>query len=154
MKVVGVVIVCIVPVLISCGGAQPPAETPPSSAAPVAGVPWKDMNREQRLDHMKKVVFPRMKSEFSDFDPKFASMTCATCHGDGAKDGSFKMPNPQLPKLSAAGGFQKHMEKTPAITQFMMGKVLPDMASLLAEQPYDMKTKQGFACADCHTVEP
>ncbi len=142
----------------ACGGSQgssAPA-APPSSqgatAAPATSVAWKDMNHEQRLDYMKKSVLPKMKDEFVAFDAKrYAEMNCATCHGDGAKDGTFKMPNPKLPKLPAdESGFKKLMEQKPEATKFMGGKVVPDMASLLGEAPYDQQTHQGFGCFECH----
>jgi len=151
-------------VVVSCGGAQPEAQTAPPAAtgtaapsapaAPPAGAAaWKDMNHEQRLAYMKSTVFPKMKDEFTGADAqRFADMNCATCHGAGAKDGSFKMPNPDLPKLNPAGGFAEHRQKAPKMVDFMMQKVVPDMASLLSEQPYDPKTHQGFGCGECHTM--
>ena len=43
-----------------------------------------------------------MKKVFQAYDAKaYAKFTCATCHGDGATDGKFKMPNAKLPKLPA-----------------------------------------------------
>src|SRR5689334_749712 len=80
----------------SCGAPQspPPTAQPPAASASAARSPapspgavaWKDMNREQRLDYMKKVVYPKMKDEFINYDAKrYADMTCLTCHGDGAK---------------------------------------------------------------------
>jgi hypothetical protein len=147
--------------LISCGGSQPAATAPatgatpaPSAAAPTGSAPaWKDMNREQRIDYMKHAVLPKMKDDFVGADAKrYADMNCATCHGDGAKDGSFKMPNPKLPKLPAdEAGFKKLSETKPDIMKFMGGKVVPEMASLVGEQPFDMKTHQGFGCFECHT---
>jgi hypothetical protein len=147
--------------LTSCGGSQPPATAPaggtppaPSAAAPAGPAPaWKDMNHEQRIDYMKRVVLPKMKDEFVAYDAKrYAEMNCATCHGDGAKDGTFKMPNPKLPKLPAdEAGFKKLSEAKPEAMKFMGTKVVPDMANLLGEQPFDMKTHQGFGCFECHT---
>jgi hypothetical protein len=134
-----------------------PAASDTSAAAPatsVAKLVWKDMNDDQKREHMKTNVLPKMKESFSGFDAKkFGGMNCATCHGDGAKDGKFKMPNAKLPKLNAANGFKKHMDKKPEITKFMMEKVVPDMAKLLDEQPYDPKTNSGFGCKDCHQVD-
>jgi cytochrome c553 len=168
---------CLLPAL-SCGGAAPPAEPAPAPAAeaptepagssaeaapaatavaetaPAASVAWKDMTKDQRIEHMKNVVLPKMKESFAAFDAKhFGNMNCATCHGDGAKDGTFKMPSPKLPKLSVANGFKKHMDHAPEVTKFMMSKVLPEMAALLDAQPYDAKTNQGFGCAGCHELE-
>jgi hypothetical protein len=147
--------------LASCGGSQPPAtapagEAPPASsaAAPAGPAPaWKDMNREQRLDYMKRTVLPKMKDNFVGFDAKrYADMNCATCHGDGAKDGSFKMPNPKLPKLPAdEAGFKKLSESKPDAMKFMGSKVVPETASMLGQPPFDMKTHQGFGCFGCHT---
>jgi hypothetical protein len=114
--------------------------------------PWKDMNHDERLAYMKKTVFPRMKAEFAAFDVKdFGEMNCATCHGDGAKDKTFKMPNPKLPKLPGSEeGFKKLSEEHPDVTRFMMTKVVPLMASFLGEEPYDPKLHRGFGCFRCH----
>jgi hypothetical protein len=144
---------------LACGGAQPQAGGPPppsSVEAPVTaapGVAWKDMNHAQRMDYMKKAVFPKMKDEFIGYDAKrYSEMNCLTCHGDGAKDGSFKMPNPKLPKLPAdEAGFKKLGEQKPEAVKFMGGKVVPDMAKLLGEEPFNMQTHQGFGCFECHT---
>lgn len=102
---------------------------------------------------MKSTVMPKMKDEFSAFDAKrFGEMNCKTCHGDGAADGSFKMPNAKLPPVPATKeGFEKLMKKKPEICKFMMEKVTPDMAGLLGEPAYDPKTQQGFGCHGCHT---
>ena len=107
------------------------------------------------MEHMKTVVMPRMKEVFAPFEPpEFANMKCGACHGEGAKNGSFKMPNPKLPKLSYTDGFKKHMDKKPEATKFMMEKVVPEMASLLGMQPYDPATKKGLGCGACHLVGP
>jgi hypothetical protein len=111
------------------------------------------MNHDQRMGFMKQTVFPKMKDDFTGYDAKhYADMNCKTCHGDGATDGSFKMPNAKLPPVPATpDGFKKLLAKKPAACKFMMEKVVPDMASLLSEQPFDMKTMQGFGCHGCHT---
>ena len=111
------------------------------------------MNHDQKLAFMKSTVMPKMKDEFSAFDAKrFGEMNCKTCHGDGAADGSFKMPNAKLPPVPATKeGFEKLMKKKPEICKFMMEKVTPDMAGLLGEPAYDPKTQQGFGCHGCHT---
>jgi hypothetical protein len=156
--------------LLACGGAptQPPgaaAEAPgaaPAAAAepageaplPAGGIAWQDMNRDQRIAYMKTTVVPEMGRTFSAFDPKyFPKINCATCHGEGAKKNDFEMPTASLPKLSAAGSFEKHKQSAPEMTEFMLQKVVPQMSALLGEQPYDPATKKGFGCFDCHMPE-
>jgi mono/diheme cytochrome c family protein len=102
---------------------------------------------------MKTVVYPKMKEEFIGYDAKrYGEMTCITCHGDGAKDGSFKMPNPKLPKLPGdEAGFKALAAKMPAAAKFMGTHVVPAMAKMLGEAPYDPQTQKGFGCFECHT---
>ena len=145
--------------------APPPAEAAPPAAPPAAPeaatppaaptIDWAGMSHEQKLEHMKTVVMPKMKELFVAFDAKeFGNMKCPTCHGDGAKNQTFKMPNPKLPKLSYTDHFKKHMDKKPEETKFMMEKVVPEMAALLGMQPFDPKTNKGLGCANCHIVGP
>jgi hypothetical protein len=102
---------------------------------------------------MKSAVMPKMGAQFHDFDAKtFAEPRCALCHGAGAKDRTFKMPNPGLPKLPATPeGFKKLHDEHPQVVEFMSKQVVPTMASLLGEPPYDPKTHKGFGCFGCHT---
>ncbi len=175
---------CLVPMAISCGGGDKPPENPtmtmpsasasttpsasasttPSASAsastsvapPPTAVVWKDMNHEQKLAHMKNKVLPKMSDDFTAFDGKrYAELGCKTCHGDSAKDGSYKMPNPKLPKLpSDTAGFKALMAKKPDAMKFMMGKVKPDMAGLLSMDPMEPeKTPLGFGCYHCHEKE-
>ncbi|GAC1588389.1 MAG: hypothetical protein NVS3B20_16290 [Polyangiales bacterium] len=144
-------------VVVSCGGAQAPASAPRTNAKESTDVPpppasWDALSHEQKLDYMSKAVMPKMGALFHDYDAKrFANPTCEMCHGSGAKNGSFKMPNPELPKLSVEGEFKKHRDKDAAIVDFMMAKVEQQMAGLLNEAPYDVKTHKGFGCFECHT---
>jgi len=174
--VLGLGLVAALPAAISCGGGQPEAATPganvppagmptnappqtpaPATTGPAAGAPlaWKDMNHDQRLDFMKTTVLPKMKPEFAAYDSKrFGNITCGTCHGDSAKDGTFKMPNPKItPKIpNDKDGFAKIMKDSPDGVKFMSGKVVPMMAQMLGEEPFDMKTGKGFGCRECHTA--
>ena len=111
------------------------------------------MTKDQRKELMKTVVLPGMKTVFQELDAKaFADMTCVNCHGEGAKQGKFDMPNPKLPKLDPKDGFAKHMKKSPKVTKFMMEHVAPEMVKLLNVPPYDPKTNEGFGCFNCHTM--
>jgi hypothetical protein len=104
---------------------------------------------------MKSAVMPKMGAAFTDFDgKKYAEPKCVLCHGAGVKDGSFKMPNPDLPKLDVTpAGFKKlHSDaKKKAIVEFMSKTVVPTLAGLIGEQPFDPKTMTGFGCLNCHT---
>ncbi len=103
---------------------------------------------------MKSTVMPKMGDLFKGFDAKrFTDMKCKTCHGAGAEDGSFKMPNPDLPKLDIKGGLKTEKAKHPKTLEFMSKQVVPQMAGLLGEQPFDMKTMKGFGCGGCHTTK-
>jgi hypothetical protein len=147
----------------ACAGNQPsPSPTPGAPGAAAAGpgavvgppqVAWATMNLEQRKEYMKAVVLPKMKETFGAFDSvRYEKMNCATCHGDGATDGTFRMPNPKLPKLpNSPEGFKKLMADKPAMSQFMMTKVKPIMAQLLGLPEFNMETKTGFGCMECHT---
>ncbi len=154
----------------------PPAgtEAPPAGAAPSAvpgpapsvatpaGTPsvtqpgpgeWGTWSHDKKLTWMKFGVMPKMSQAFHDVDPaRYAEPRCGLCHGAGAKDGSFKMPNPDLPKLpKTPADFMKLAAAKPKVFAFMKDVVSPQMAALLGEQPFDMKTGKGFGCMECHT---
>src|SRR5262252_5175409 len=104
------------------GGIAGPAATISAADAPAAGakkIDWEKMSKDERKKYMKTVVAPEMKKLFVAFDAKhYSNMGCPTCHGDSATDGTFKMPNPKLPKLpqpTDRAGFQALMQKKPEI---------------------------------------
>jgi hypothetical protein len=135
--------------IMGCGGAQTPSA---SQGGPQA--PFGEMSEGQRAEYMKNTVTPAMGSLFRDFDhSRYRSFGCVSCHGGGVKVGNFKMPNPELPKLSTQDRFKKHIEKTPTMTKFMMEKVVPEMATLLGEPRYNPSTHKGFGCFRCHTQD-
>lgn len=156
---------------LGCGPAQPdpktgpPADTsaPAATGAPVAvadkapeadTVGWQKMSREQKMTHMKTVIQPKMSALFQGFNgDQYKDMNCATCHGPGAKQGKFEMPTASIVKLNPADHFAKHQGKTAAATKFMMEKVVPEMAKLQGEAPFDPATQKGFGCFDCHMME-
>jgi len=142
----------------SATGAPPPSGTTgTTSAGPVVGPPtvaWAAMTKDQKKEFMKAVVAPKAKEMFLAFDSsRYANFSCATCHGDGANDGSFKMPNPKLPVLpNSPEGFRKLMADKPTMMEFMSKQVKPTMAQLLGEPEFNPETKTGFGCMECHTM--
>jgi hypothetical protein len=138
--------------VVACGGGQdsgPDVEPEPTA--------YEDMNFDQRFAFMSDVVLPQMTEVFVAFDPKFEGMGCATCHGDGATDGSFVMPSPQIPALPATEEAFYEYVKDPEHarwSQFMLDQVWPQMASLLEVAPFDPASNpDGFSCSNCHTAE-
>jgi len=130
--------------------------SPSLSARPVyhasdsAAINWDKMDHSERMAYMKKVIMPAMRAEFAKFNPdKFGKMKCKTCHGAGAEDDSYKMPNPQIFKLPRTReGWAKADTN---FMKFMIGTVKPKMAGLLGMKQFDMQTKTGFGCGNCHT---
>jgi len=132
------------------GGGTGPTEPMPG---PLAAGAWAGMNHEARAEFMAKAVLPTMAAEFKAFDAdRFGDLDCATCHGAGAKDHTFKMPNPDIEPLSIEM-IMNPDEDHKAITAFMMAKVKPGMAHLLGEVEYSPETPDGFGCFECHTMK-
>lgn len=105
--------------------------------------PWADLDASARMARMKQVVMPTAKSLFGKPDAN-----CTLCHGPGAKEGNFAMPSQALPALDPTDSFAAH---DPGAVQFMMEKVVPQIAGALVTPPYDPATHQGFGCFSCHT---
>jgi hypothetical protein len=147
---------CLVFAAMACAETTASAPAPTTAAGATAGkeIAWADMVKEQRIDYMKSVVLPQMKQAFTQFSPdRFSGMNCVTCHGDGAADGSFKMPNPRLPVLpNSSEGFKHLAADKPAVMDFMKGEVKPKMAALLGMPEWTPDTKSGFGCGACHTT--
>lgn len=140
----------------ACGGSSHPATPAPSPAAKVA---WKDMDADQRHAFMEDVVMPRSKELFMAFDAeRYQDMDCKTCHGPGADDKSFEMPNPDIAPLpTSEEAYMAWIAKDQGaarMTPFMSEKVEPLMIELLQLTPFDPATKTGeFGCMGCHTLE-
>ncbi len=125
----------------------------PAASAQAGTVDFDSMSKDQKTALMKRTVAPKMKSEFQAFDAHdFADFTCKTCHGAGASAGTFKMPNPQLPKLDVAHGFAKDKAEHPKAIEFMQQKVLPEMAQMLGQPMRSEAHPDGLGCMDCHTA--
>jgi cytochrome c553 len=127
----------------------------PAAAAPAKTIDWENMKFEDRKKYMKSTVLPEMKKQFQAFDAKaYKKFSCATCHGDGATDGKFKMPNPKLPKLpTSREGFMALQQKKPEAVKFMGTVVKPTMAKLLGLTEWTPENQKGFGCYQCHTKE-
>jgi hypothetical protein len=125
-----------------------PASTPEPAAHPAAPS-FDSMTKEQKIEHMKTVVTPRLGKVFREADEKhYKDFSCTTCHGAKKED-----PHKFLPKLTlSGGGFEKLTKAKPAVMKFMGEKVVPEMAAAMNEKPYDPATKQGFGCGGCHAV--
>jgi cytochrome c553 len=142
-------------VLAACGSSAPKPTTPP----PAAKLAWKDMNADQRFEYMKTSVLPAAKAKFQAFDAtKYAELDCSTCHGDGAEDGSYEMPNPKIKALPAtAQAFEAWIAQdadAKRYSDFMSSEIVPMMATLFDEPELDPKTApKGLSCPVCHTME-
>ena len=121
-------------------------------AAPGPG-DWATWSHPQKLQYMRSAVLGAERTLFSSFEQaRYAGLDCRTCHGPGADDGTFKMPNPELPKLAGGpDGFQQLAAKEPQMLEFMQQKVVPETARLLGLPAFEMKSHKGFSCFQCHT---
>jgi hypothetical protein len=159
-----------VALLLGCAGEQPEpktaatsepaaettATTSPALAQPaeqevVAPATWAEATTdEQKGAFMKAYVVPKMGPLFQAFDgEEFKDFGCKTCHGDPFRE----HPPEFLPKLTIQGGKVLEDAEHPGIAKFMGEKIVPEMAALFGQQPYDPKTHQGFGCKGCHTIE-
>ncbi|WP_437670222.1 hypothetical protein [Sorangium sp. So ce131] len=131
-------------VVAACGG---------EDSEPVA---WKDMSFEQRYAYMEEVVTPQMSETFAAFDPKFEGMSCPTCHGAGATDGSYAMPSAEVPPLPDTPDAFLEYAMDPEVgrwADWMYNTVVPQMADLLQVERFDPTTETGeFSCNNCHTL--
>ncbi len=152
-------------VVAACSSTKGAESAPPSStteAPPAeAPAPWADgspvvfeeLPDDLKGRFMKEVVVPKMQPLFQAHDPKeFAEFGCKTCHGEDAKARHFEMPAPDIHVLSMSTMMKKDKEEHPNTFKFMQEVVVPEMAKLLGEAPYDPATNKGFGCMECHTT--
>jgi len=145
-------------ITVACLGSAR-AEDPTPAPAPGAAkkVDWEHMTFDERKKLMKSSVLPELKKAFQSFDPKkYKTFTCATCHGDGATDGKFKMPNAGLPKLpppTDRAAFMALQQKKPEVVKFMGTVVTPKITGLLGLAEWSPQNPKGFGCYGCHTAE-
>jgi hypothetical protein len=133
----------------ACAAAPAPA---PALAPPAAGE-WKTWSHDRKLAYMKANVLPHEQTYFHVYSPqRFREITCKTCHGPAADDGSYKMPNPAILQLTP--GKILELEKTkPNAFNFMLKVIVPRTAELLGEPEWSHETMSGFGCFKCHAVD-
>jgi hypothetical protein len=134
------------------------AATVLAACVPVSGTnqpslddrPFDALNHEERIEFMKQRVMPTMQPVFVEHDAaKFGNFSCRTCHGPGADQGEFHMPNDALPKLS--GDLTRKFPR-PKL-DWMLMEVKPTMAKLLKVKEWSPEDPYGFDCFACHTRE-
>jgi hypothetical protein len=110
------------------------------------------LTKDEKLKIMKTKVLPAMSKAFKAFDKKhFGKLTCKTCHGKGVADGSYEMPNPDLPPLDFAA--LEAGKQEPKTAEFMAKTVVPEMAKMLGLEEYSQDNPKGFGCLHCHTAK-
>lgn len=127
--------------ILACASEEPTK----TDTATQVDLTWQEMDFDQRLAYMSSDVLPDMQASFADHDPdRFETLTCGTCHGSGADDGSFAMPSDTLVPIDFAA-----YPDGPDVS-FMETQVVPEMAALLDQEPFDPNTFEGFGCLGCH----
>ena len=143
---------------IACVGVARAADPTPAPT-PVAAkkVDWEHMTFDERKKLMKTSVLPELKKAFQSYDAKkYKKFTCATCHGDGATDGKFKLPNDKLPKLpppTDRAAFMALQQKKPEVVKFMGTVVTPKVVGLIGVAEWSPQNPKGFGYYGCHTAE-
>ena len=129
---------------------EPQASEPAPTEAPAPPDAWSaDLSKEQKQAFMQAHVVPKMGAVFKSMSAeRYAEFGCGTCHGP-----EWKLPKDYLPELTMKDGKFTAMKDKAQVVEFMMTKVVPEMASILGQQPFDPKTNTGFGCAGCHTVK-
>ena len=139
--------------LASCGASSPAPTHPEPAAIPAPPRPWAELSHDERSAHMAREVLPRMTDLFAAYDPaRYDAFTCATCHGEGAREREYAMPNPALLPLHPTGSEGQHqtVRDHPDGVRFMYNRVMPTMQALLGAPEYDASTGEGFSCYACH----
>ena len=143
---------------LGCDGPKSqPATNPPADAEePVGDEPaaapeqWADATTlDEQVAFMAAKVVPEMKPIFQAGNAEhYADFGCPTCHGPD------KLPPTQfLPHLTMKDGQLVEMTEKKEISEFMATKIVPPMAALLGQEPYNPQTQTGFGCGGCHTID-
>ena len=135
--------------LAACGSkAPPPAQHTQTAQVTLPDVPFDQLDHDQQKEFMGQKVMPAMKPIFQHHDPHdFAKFQCETCHGKGAAQDRFDMPNPELPKLDFSDMSKWKQEDL----DWMKNEVLPTMAKTMKLPPYSPDNPKSFGCLACHT---
>lgn len=143
----------------ACGSApQQHTKLPPE---PVIALPadapkpgeWSSWSHEQKLAYMKGGFMTAQRAIWASWEPaRFRDLECRNCHGRGVADGTFQLPNPDLPHLyPGKEGFMELAQHEPEVLAFMQQRLVPETARLLGVPPFDMEAHTGFSCYQCHT---
>lgn len=112
---------------------------------------WAEMNKKQRMVHMRKVVVPRAGALFKEWRPgHYATIDCKLCHGDVENTGKFHMPTNHLPRLSGELLLGPERTKYPVTTDLKLNRLVPLMADALGVSSFSIITRRGFGCYSCH----
>lgn len=116
---------------------------------------WGELDFEGKRAFMSEEVTPQMKEVFAAFNPSYGeNFQCATCHGEDLAGGAFTMPHTITPlngeELAAFSYEGERLE----VAMFMANEVVPKMATLLGQEPFNPATGEGtFGCGSCHAIE-
>ncbi len=112
---------------------------------------WDALSFGDKMTYMTDVVSPEMKRRFQAFDAeRFADFSCATCHGSGVDDGTYAMPNPDLPHLREKGFYKEHRKTDPEIVKFMWNGVEKPVAQMLGQSAGHSGE---LDCWTCHVID-
>jgi hypothetical protein len=130
----------------------PPAPTIPLPAGAPGPGEWATWSHEQKLAYMKSGFIDAERTVFASWEPvRFRNLECRNCHGPGVADGTFRLPNPDLPHLApGADGFKELAAHEPEVLAFMQKRLVPETARLLGVPAFDFEAHTGFSCYQCH----